>query len=222
MHWIYCLLEYKSQLQHLFLLLFRVCLTLRMSCVFCSISCTENSHTHIGGIEAKMAKQMSYTTGFKLKVIELAIKNGNKCWKRVWGERKASAWLEEKENRAGKSTLSSLMATTRSKGTLARIWKQALWLGVGEENEWIGISGTMIWLKVKSMAKGMLSEDVEGFTGCMLRLYRFMKQKNLVLRQKTKSTCSDFHKNLKIKSSAFKECGRIWHATNWEHGWNTN
>lgn len=107
MHWIYCLLEYKSQLQHLFLLLFRVCLTLRMSCVFCSISCTENGHTHIGGIEAKMAKQMSYMTGFKLKVIELAIKNGNKCWKRVWSERKASAWLEEKEDRAGKSTLSS-------------------------------------------------------------------------------------------------------------------
>ena len=135
MHWIYCLLEYKSQLQHLFLLLFRVCVTLRMSCIFCGISCTENSHTHIGGIEAKMAKQMSYTTGFKLKVIELAIKNGNKCWKRVWSERKASAWLEEKEDRAGKSTLSSLMATTRSKGTLARIWKQALWSGVGEENE---------------------------------------------------------------------------------------
>ena len=68
-----------------------------MSCVFYSISCTENSHTHIGGIEAKMAKQMSYTTGFKLKVIELAIKNGNKCWKRVWSERKlVRDWRKKK------------------------------------------------------------------------------------------------------------------------------
>ena len=50
----------------------------------------------------------------------------------------------------------------------------------------IGVSGTMIRLKAKSIAKSMPPGDVEGFTGCTSWLYRFMKRKNLVLRQKTK------------------------------------
>ena len=89
--------EYKSQLQHLFLLLIsRVHLILRMLRILRSISRTESvtsplwawSRTVVqrmrkctGGMrtceEAKMVKRMIYSNRL-LKVVELAMKNGNR------------------------------------------------------------------------------------------------------------------------------------------------
>ena len=50
----------------------------------------------------------------------------------------------------------------------------------------IGISGTMIRLMAKKMAKEMPPENVAGFTGSSSWLYRFMKRKKLVVRPKTR------------------------------------
>ena len=46
----------------------------------------------------KMAKRMSYTTGFKLKVVELAMKNGNRSAGREYGvnEKLVRDWRKRK------------------------------------------------------------------------------------------------------------------------------
>ena len=76
----------------------------------------------------KMAKRMSYTTGFKLKVVELAIKNGNRSAGRKYGvnEKLVHDWRKRKTELEKLYTSSSPIATARSKGTLARTGKQAL------------------------------------------------------------------------------------------------
>ena len=50
----------------------------------------------------------------------------------------------------------------------------------------LAISGTMIRLKAKMLAKEMPPSDVSGFTCSTTWLYRFMKRKNLVVRAKTR------------------------------------
>ena len=50
----------------------------------------------------------------------------------------------------------------------------------------IGLSGTMIRLKAKLMTQDMPPDQVEGFTASTSWLYRFMKRKGLVVRQKNK------------------------------------
>ena len=50
----------------------------------------------------------------------------------------------------------------------------------------IGVSGTMIRLMAKKMAKDMSPEETRGFTGSTSWLYRFMKRNNLVIKAKTR------------------------------------
>ena len=71
----------------------------------------------MGGVTYSVDTFMLCAAADKLKVVELAIKNGNRSTGSEHGVNKASAQLEE-EDRAGKATLSN--PTTRSEGTLAR------------------------------------------------------------------------------------------------------
>ena len=61
-------------------------------------------------------------------------------------------------------------------------------MGSRKANDGIGLSGTMIRLKAKLMTQDMPPDQVEGFTASTSWLYRFMKRKGLVVRQKKDST----------------------------------
>ena len=54
------------------------------------------SYVHV---RAKMAKRMSYSSGFKLKVVEMAIKNGNRSAGREYGvnEKLVRDWRKKNE-----------------------------------------------------------------------------------------------------------------------------
>ena len=130
---------------------------------------------------------MSYTTAFKLQVVATAEKSGNRSAGREYlvNEKLVRDW------RKNKAELEKQPRRSRSKrvGVKPR-WpelerKVAEWV-LDKRLNGIGLSGTMIRLKSKQMAKDMPPEQVEGFTGCTSWLYRFMKRKGLVLRQKTK------------------------------------
>ena len=118
------------------------------------------------------AKRLSYSNGFKLKVAELAIKNGNRSAGREYGvsEKLVRDWRKKK------TELAKLPRAGRSQrpGVRPR-WpelKNRLLEWVLERRmNGIGISRTMIRLKAKSMAKNMPPGDVEGFTGSTCWLY---------------------------------------------------
>ena len=134
-----------------------------------------------------MAKRSSYTAAFKLKVVETAEKVGNRSAGRehLVSEKLVRDWRKKK------AVLSALPKRTRSQ----RVGVKPRWPELETKvTEWvldkrlngIGLSGTMIRLKAKLMAKDMPPDQVEGFTGCTSWLYRFMKRRCLVIRQKTK------------------------------------
>ena len=136
-----------------------------------------------------MAKRSSYTAAFKLKIVETAEKVGNRSAGR-------EHLVTEKLHvvcdwRKKKADLSVLLKRSR----LQQVGVKPRWPELETKvMEWvldkrlngIGLSGTMIRLKSKLMAKDMPPEQVEGFTGCTSWLYHFMKRKGLVIRQKTK------------------------------------
>ena len=130
---------------------------------------------------------MSYTAGFKLRVIETAEQSGNRSAGR-------EHYVSEKlvrEWRKKKSELKALPRTRRSQRVGAKPQWPELEIKV---TEWvlekrmngIGLSGTMIRLKAKLMTQDMPPDQVEGFTASTSWLYRFMKRKGLVVRQKNK------------------------------------
>ena len=134
-----------------------------------------------------MAKRSSYTAAFKLKVVETAEKVGNRSAGRehLVSEKLVRDWRKKK------AVLSALPKRTRSQ----RVGVKPRWPELETKvTEWvldkrlngIGLSGTMIRLKAKLMAKDMPPDQVEGFTGCTSWLYCFMKRRCLVIRQKTK------------------------------------
>ena len=136
---------------------------------------------------ALMAKRMSYTVAFKLSVIEFVEKIGNRQAGREFGVNKKLV----RDWRKKKSKLSTLPRATR----LQHVGVTLHWPKLKSRlHEWvldkrvngIGVSGTIIRLKAKAMAKEMSPEDVEAFTGSPPWLYSFMKRKGLVVRQKTK------------------------------------
>ena len=129
----------------------------------------------------------SYTVGFKLKVIEEAEKTGNRSAGRVFGvnEKLVRDWRKKKDE------LMKMLKAAKS----ARPGMKPYWPEVENKlHEWIlekrlngiGISGTMVRLKAKMMAKEMSPSDVAGFRGSTVWLHRFMKRKSLALRAKTR------------------------------------
>ena len=103
-----------------------------------------------------MAKQRSYTAGYKLKAVELAESSGNRSAGKDLGINKKLVcdWIKKK------TELKKLARTTRS----LRPGRKAHWPQLENKlEEWVvdrrlngvAISGTMIRLKVKSMAKDM-------------------------------------------------------------------
>ena len=59
--------------------------------------CRWNAHTGISMVytcyEVKMAKQMRYYNRFKLKIVKIAMKNGNRVTRREYSQRKACSRL---------------------------------------------------------------------------------------------------------------------------------
>ena len=133
------------------------------------------------------SKCASYTAAFKLKVIETAEKCGNRAAGREHS-------VNEKLVRDWRKKKTELKGLPRCKRAL-RVGAKPRWPELESKvTEWvldkrmngIGLSGTMIRLKAKLIAKDMPPEKVEGFTASTSWLYRFMKRKGLVIRQKTK------------------------------------
>lgn len=135
---------------------------------------------------ATKSKRLSYTVGFKLKVIEFAEKNSNRSAQRQFdvNEKLVRDWRKKKVE------LESLPKSRRSQ----RVGAKPHWPELEEKlHEWvlekrmngIGLSGTMVRLKAKSMARE-LPDLAVGFTGCTSWLHRFMNRKKLTMRQKTK------------------------------------
>lgn len=133
------------------------------------------------------SKRASYTAVFKLKVIETAEKCGNRAAGREYS-------VNEKLVRDWRKKKAELEALPRGKRSL-RAGAKPHWPELENKvTEWvldkrlngIGLSGTMIRLKAKVIAREMPPEEVEGFTATTSWLYRFMKRKGLVIRQKTK------------------------------------
>ena len=134
-----------------------------------------------------VTRRMSYTAGFKLEVAAFAENSGNRSAGRKYGvnEKLVRDWRKQQPELKAQPT------TARSN----RVGRKPYWPDLEDKlAEWvldkrlngIGLSGTMIRLKAKQMAKEMDPTTVEGFSGCTSWLYRFMKRKGLVVRQKTK------------------------------------
>ena len=136
---------------------------------------------------AQWQVRASYTAGFKLKVVETAEKCGNRAAGREHS-------VNEKLVRDWRKKKAELKALPRIKRSL-RVGAKPHWAELESKlTEWvldkrmngIGLSGTMIRLKAKLIAQEMPPEEVEDFTASTSCLYRFMKRKGLVIRQKTK------------------------------------
>ena len=133
-------------------------------------------------------KRRSYTTSFKLKVVEDAEKKkSNRAVAKEYGvnEKLVRDWRKKKD------ALMSMPKAAKSE----RPGGKPHWPELEEKlQQWvldkrlngIGVSGTMIRLMAKRMAKDMPPDKVAGFTGSSSWLYRFMKRKKLVIRAKTR------------------------------------
>ena len=101
-----------------------------------------------------MAERRSYTVGFKLKVIECAENSGNRSAGRKWGinEKLVRDWRKKK------ARLTELPRKARSQRPgVKEHWpelerKLEEWI-LEQRLNGIGITGTMIRLKAKSLAK---------------------------------------------------------------------
>ena len=133
------------------------------------------------------SKCASYTAAFKLKAIEMAEKCGNRAAGHEYS-------VNEKLVRDWRKKKAELEALPRGKRSL-RPGVKPHWPELENKvTEWvldkrlngIGLSWTMICLKAKLIAREMPPEEVKGFTATTSWLYRFLKRRGLVIRQKTK------------------------------------
>ena len=131
-------------------------------------------------------KRHSYTARYKLTVVEFVEKTNNCAAQRKFG-------VSEKLVRDWRNNKAELESLPKSRST-HRVGVRPRWPELEEKiHKWvlekrtngIGLSGTMIRLKAKSMARENPDLAI-GFTGCTSWLYRFMDRKNLTIRCRTK------------------------------------
>ena len=133
-------------------------------------------------------KRRSYATSFKLKVVEDAEKKkSNRAVAKEYGvnEKLVRDWRKKKD------ALMSMPKAAKSerpggKPHWPKLEEKLQQLVLDKRLNGIGVSGTMIRLMAKRMAKDMPPDKVAGFTGSSSWLYRFMKRKKLVIRAKTR------------------------------------
>lgn len=128
-------------------------------------------------------KRMKFEAGFKLKVVEYAEKNGNSVAGRHFG-------INEKNIRGWRKSVESLKKLPKSK--CAQRGKVCLWPDLERQLfEWVVeqrecgyiVTRNQIMLKAKKISK---MENIQNFKGNRGWCDRFMKRKNLSIRQKTK------------------------------------
>nr|XP_034324854.1 uncharacterized protein LOC105347926 isoform X3 [Crassostrea gigas]XP_034324855.1 uncharacterized protein LOC105347926 isoform X4 [Crassostrea gigas] len=153
--------------------------------VFQSVERHNTLNNQVGNIGTKMStkkSRKSYTAGFKLAVIAFAEKNGgNMAAERKFGvgEKVIRDWRKQKK---------ALQQTRKSKKAFRGLAAQ--WPDLEDKlEEYVkeqraasrDLSTLKIRLKAKEMAKEM---QINNFEGCKSWCFRFLRRKNIVLRQR--------------------------------------
>eukprot|EP00105_Crassostrea_gigas_P032465 XP_011455481.2 PREDICTED: uncharacterized protein LOC105347926 isoform X1 [Crassostrea gigas] len=153
--------------------------------VFQSVERHNTLHSQVGNIGKEMStkkSRKSYTAGFKLAVIAFAEKNGgNMAAERKFGvgEKVIRGWRKQKK---------ALQQTRKSKKAFRGLAAQ--WPDLEDKlEEYVkeqraasrDLSTLKIRLKAKEMAKEM---QINNFEGCKSWCFRFLRRKNIVLRQR--------------------------------------
>ena len=132
-------------------------------------------------------KQSSYTVSFKLKVIDSAEKTNRGAGREYGVNKKLVRDWRKKKNELMKMPQTAKSARPGMKPHWPELESNLHQWVLDKRMNGIGVSGTMIGLMAKKMAKDMSPEETRGFTGSTSWLYRFTKRKNLVIRAKTRN-----------------------------------
>lgn len=157
------------------------------------------------GIKVTMppvATRRSYTAGFKVEVLEFAEENGNMAAQRKFGvnEKLVRDWRKQKD--ALKKTKKSQKAFRTHAPRWPELEDRMEAFVLEQRSACRALNTVQLRLKAKAMAEEMKIED---FQGTVSWCFRFMKRKNLAIRQRTtlSQTLPDDHREKMAAFQAF-------------------